>query len=36
MDLVNTMTMDDKTRLLELLKQDILMNVTSAIGGGSI
>ena len=35
MDLVNTMTMDDKTRLLELLKQDILLNLTTA-GVGSI
>jgi phosphatidate cytidylyltransferase len=36
LDLVNTMTFDDKTRLLELLKQDILMNVTNAVTGGGI
>ncbi len=33
LDLVNTMTFDDKTRLLELLKQDVLLNATSAITG---
>lgn len=36
LDLVNTMTFDDKTRLLELLKQDILLNLTSSAFNGSI
>ena len=31
LDLVNTMTLDDKTRLLELLKQDIAINASKII-----
>jgi hypothetical protein len=31
LDLVNTMTLDDKTRLLELLKQDIAINASKIV-----
>jgi phosphatidate cytidylyltransferase len=31
LDLVNTMSHDDKTRLLELLRQEVFSNVTAAL-----
>jgi hypothetical protein len=33
LDLVNTMSFDDKSRLLDLLKQDLLVNASAAISG---
>ena len=33
LDLVNTMSFDDKSRLLDLLKQDLLVNAGAAISG---
>lgn len=33
LDLVNTMSFDDKSKLLDLLKQDLLVNASAAISG---
>ena len=36
LDLVNNMSLDDKSRLLDLLKSDIVLNTTKLLAGGAI